>query len=432
MKINKINFVKAAALFSLCMGIISCASTSVKEEALPQNQNQAQKSSSHAFKLTDEEIQPLLDSALISTGSSSNLRKQLERIQNGEAVYVAAIGGSVTEGQGPGSWRFGYAYQFVNLLKKEFKGELPVNVIFQNAGLCGTPSLLGCIRYSEDVVKASGHVPDILVIEFAVNDNTGNDCQRGYESIIRQALKSNPEMAVIALYSAATYGNTLYTMNPISQYYGLAEINVLSGVKKAQRENIFNDVEYYTDTVHPTKDGHLFEAECLINLCKKAFTEEKQSSVEIPAAPFVKNAFENPVRITKESTDVILETGGFNSTDTQVQGHLKDSSSAFPENFYHSPSSSNQSMKITVECKSFIIATKDNGSWTGTSFGEAEIYVDGKLTQTVSGQTSSGWNNPVTSVLIDEETASEHTIEIKMKKEDENKGFTVLAMAYCK
>lgn len=67
------------------------------------------------------------------------------------------------------------------------------NVHFINAGMSGTPSDIGVVRYNRDVIdrlpEGSDH-PDVLFIEFAVNDYGTATAGKGYEGLIRQALKS--------------------------------------------------------------------------------------------------------------------------------------------------------------------------------------------------------------------------------------------------
>lgn len=73
------------------------------------------------------------------------------------------------------------------------------NVKFIKAGVGGTPSELGMIRFDRDVLR-DGQQPDIVVIEFAVNDEgdeTKGDC---YESLVRKVLNLPWKPAVILLF----------------------------------------------------------------------------------------------------------------------------------------------------------------------------------------------------------------------------------------
>lgn len=73
------------------------------------------------------------------------------------------------------------------------------NVKFIKAGVGGTPSELGMIRFDRDVLR-DGQQPDIVVIEFAVNDEgdeTKGDC---YESLVRKVLNLPWKPAVVLLF----------------------------------------------------------------------------------------------------------------------------------------------------------------------------------------------------------------------------------------
>lgn len=68
------------------------------------------------------------------------------------------------------------------------------------AGVGGTPSELGMIRFDRDVLRGEEQ-PDLVVIEFAVNDEgdeTKGDC---YESLVRKVLNLPWKPAVVLLFS---------------------------------------------------------------------------------------------------------------------------------------------------------------------------------------------------------------------------------------
>lgn len=44
------------------------------------------------------------------------------------------------------------------------------NIHFIKAGVGGTPSQLGMIRYERDILRDGRVEPDIVIVEFAVND----------------------------------------------------------------------------------------------------------------------------------------------------------------------------------------------------------------------------------------------------------------------
>ena len=137
-----------------------------------------------------------------------------------EYSLKSALGGSVTEGAGPQNFRDGYAYQFCRKLNASYTSNNGEKVHVAYAGLSGTPSSLGLTRYESDVVQRLGHLPDLLIIEFAVNDEgdeTKGDC---YESLVRKVLNLPWKPAVILLFSVfANDWNLQDRLSPVGKLY---------------------------------------------------------------------------------------------------------------------------------------------------------------------------------------------------------------------
>ena len=75
-----------------------------------------------------------------------------------------------------------------------------VDLAFTRAGLSSTCSTAGAFRFTDDVLARG--VPDVLFVEFAVNDQVNPDhpyevCLRGMEGIVRQARRANPKMDIV-------------------------------------------------------------------------------------------------------------------------------------------------------------------------------------------------------------------------------------------
>lgn len=391
--------------------------------------------SNHPLGISDERYENLLNGALLSTGNNYRLKKVIEKLRAGEEVYIAALGGSVTEGAGPKDasgreqWKLGYAYQFRDKLVAEYAKD-EKKVFFNGAGLSGTPSQLGLIRYESDVVEVLGHNPDLLIIEFAVNDDGGEQTARAFEALVRNALVANEECAVIALYSAATYGNSAGSKRSIAEFYDIPQINVLSLVQRATSAKDFTKEQYYTDIVHPTKEGHEIQADCLMYLVEKVDESELQEPKEIPESWCKSKPFTNFTRILGDDENVKITTGDFNGKDSTTQGLKKTGKGDFPMNWHHTKGSESFVMEIT--CKALIFTYKEQGSWLPEKFGKADIFVDGKKVATYDGGKAGGWCNCVPVYLIDNEKLATHTVEVRMADGDEAKGFTIVAMGYSK
>ena len=391
-------------------------------------------SAENPWDLSDSTYKNLIEKTIVSTGNNYRLKKVLSKIKNGEKVCVAALGGSVTEGAGPEKFTDGYAYQFFRALKAKYAPGDGSNVSFNNAGLSGSGSLVGIVRYEQDVVKVCGKDPDLLIIEFAVNDNGDALCQRSFEAIIRKAMLANPECAVIALYAVASYGNTAMQKKPVADHYVLPQINMRPVVEDAINNKVFTKDQYFTDYAHPTYEGHQFMSDCLMTLVDKIDRAEKDSDQHVPASCYKEPSLYGLKRILPSSTDanVKIECGDFKETDRKCQTLKKTNTSDFPENWKKklNAKAENLPFKMELTCKSLIFIYKVQASGDAEKFGKAEVYVDGRKVATYDGGKEGGWNNCEPNIIIDERTAAKHTVLVKMAPGSEKLGFTIVAMGY--
>lgn len=384
------------------------------------------------LNLNQTNYEKILKESIVSKGNNYRLKTVIEKMKKGQKVWVAALGGSVTEGAGPANFTDGYAYQFFRALKDNFTPDEGKNLNFNNAGLSGTSSILGLVRYDSDVTEICGRSPDLLIIEFAVNDDGSESTQIAFEGIVRKVLLANPETAIIALYSAADYGNTMAQKKPVADYYSIPQVNMLKSVKESIDKKLFTHDEYFTDNVHPTLEGHQLVTACLINLINTIDKDKKDSAIKVPEKLFKTPGFNNFIRILGDDDNVRIVKGGFKDTDLQTQSLKKTNKGNFPINWYKQATNKNEPFVLNINCKNFIFTYKVQGSWLTEKYGEAEIYVDGKLFKTVDGGAKNGWNNCENLILINEKTSANHKIEVKMAKGSEDKGFTIVAMGYSK
>lgn len=364
----------------------------------------------------------MLDISVKSKGNNYRVKKVLEKARSGETVNVAMLGGSITEGAGATTNDEGYAYQFADKFKETYcAGD---NLNFVNAGLSGTPSSLGVMRYQRDVVDALGTAPDLLVIEFAVNDWQEATGGRALESLIYRALTDNEECAVILLYSSSKgKWNVQSDMNPYATYYGVPSVSVLDAIKSTTE---ISDNDFFYDEYHPKTYGHTIMCDCLMNLFDVLDKAEENVPFEIPETPKKGREFANMTLVQSDSTGILIDKGAFSGTDNSVQSCYFTKSSCFPKNFMKG-SEAGGPLKITVKCRTMLL---DYKTANDGSFGTAEVYVDGALVTTLEGNSSGGWNNNNVVLIIDEAEAENHTVEIKMADGSENKKFTVLSLAY--
>ncbi len=428
-----------AAVLAAVVSMAACASASSKaaeeEKAMPSEPvvtaaPEEPAKSDNPLNISNETYAFMMEKSIVDIGNNFRIKKFLEKIRSGEMVYAACIGGSVTEGAGPANFRDGYAYQFSKALRETYAPAGATNLTFDGAGLSGTSSPVGLVRYEQDVVKVMGHTPDLLVIEFAVNDGGEPTNQRAFEQLIRNVLESNNEAVVIALYSAAKYPNTQTQMKQVASYYHIPQVSVQDAINN--RQGSFTDEQFFTDIVHPTKDGHSIMKDCLMNIIEIADKAEAHEEYAVPADYRKRKNFAGFKQILGDDENVKISSGDFNGTDGQTQTLKKTNKGDFPNNWYHKPGAGNTPFKMNINCKNLILIYKDFGNWSGVKAGKADIYVDGSLVKTVNGNTGNGWNNCVETIVIDNDSASDHVVEIVMADGDDGKAFTICGMGYSK
>ena len=382
--------------------------------------------SANGLGISDSKYEEIIKKSLVTKGNNYLIKQVLAKLRAGDQVIISAIGGSVTEGAGPAVYTEGYAYQFRDMFIEKYAADKS-KVKFIPAGIGGTPSPMGLIRYEKDVVKAGGRTPDLLIVEFAVNDWLECSKTRAIEKLVRMALENNT--AVIMLYAAATYQNQQGQIAPVADFYKLPQVSISKGLAGSGVNQEKDSKIYYSDFVHPTKNGHKYMARCIMNLIDEIDASQADSKYQIPAGYKNENPFENFATIYADTQDknVSITAGGFTQKDTEIQAYLHGGK-CFPENWKNDGSSSD-AFKMELTCKSLIMVYKNANN---DKFGKYEVYVDGKLQNSYAGHEEGGWNNCMIVMIIDEAEASRHTVEIKPAAGEEGKAFTVLAFGYSK
>lgn len=370
----------------------------------------------------------MLEASVLSTGTNGRLEKVLEKMKNGENVSIAFIGGSVTEGALAASYEESYADCFVAELHEKYPD---AELTYINAGLSGTGSSLGVMRYDRDVVEAAGGQPDIVFLEFAINDYQEPTDGRAYESMIRTILEADNEPAVILLFSVAqNEWNMQEVYIPMGEHYGLPMASIRNAVEKPLADGDMTKKEFFADDYHPTTYGHKIMADCLGELVREVESTESNGEVaELPEVSIKSPDFMDMHLLTsKREGGVEISADGFAGTDTQVHGFgRRGGESAFPDNWMHTAGSVRDAFRVELKCKNIIVNYKTSSS---NDFGRVCVYLDGDLVTELDGYVQGAWNNSIQALVLDEKESGYHVLEICMAEGDEGKNFTLLAVGY--
>ena len=197
----------------------------------------------------------------------------------GREIRVAYLGGSITAAPG---WRV----QSLALLQEKHPAVKWSEI---NAAIGGTGSDLGVFRFGQDVLQ---HKPDLLFVEFAVNDGGAEPLQihQAMEGIVRQAWTANADTDIIFVYTisepfladlqAGKFSRAASAMDEVADHYGIPSIHLGIEVAKKAKEGslIFkgelpvkgaepaptSSLPFSTDGVHPlVETGHVLYTEAV-------------------------------------------------------------------------------------------------------------------------------------------------------------------------
>ena len=350
--------------------------------------------------LSEEEIYDLMvKRSLMTTGDMTRISNVFQKAANGEDVKIAYIGGSITEGYSD-NITLKTEEKWVDMSTKWLDEQFPESEItYVNAGLSGTPSILGNVRLDRDVLA---YDPDVVFVEFAVNDGMEANYKNAYESLVRTLLTQDKDIAVVLLFTIVENGHTCQPhMSQIGEHYGLPMISLPDSVWVEMQEGRMSWSDYSADQSHPNVEGSKMIRDFVINYFEEVLAIDSDKTGEVDKnlpEPLYSGDYADMAFL--DSTNLEVELNGFSESEN---GHH------WFKNGWQFRDETGASLKFNVTCKKLAMVFKVNNAKT---FGTAEIYVDGELTGTAVSNKSDGWNNPVAEYIIDDDECAEHTVEI--------------------
>ncbi|MEO3944881.1 SGNH/GDSL hydrolase family protein [Gorillibacterium sp. CAU 1737] len=355
----------------------------------------------------------MMERSLISTGNTYRMKRVIEQAKSGKDVTVAYLGGSITEGFN--SLEHSYAKQSFQYFA-DYYGT-GSNVKYVNAGMAGTPSTLGLIRVDRDVLD---HEPDVVFVEFAVNDSTDAQSLTAYESLVRRLMNSKKQPAVVLVFTLTETGYSVQNeMETIGSHYGLPMISVKNAIQSELQAGTMTWKDYSDDTVHPDRNGHTLIADMIQHYYTVLEGKPKDSEAKLPDATVYGKDFEGMVMLDAESFKPD-SLGTFDPEPTIKQ---------FPTGWSNRSAGGNQSFSFDVTASSLFIVIRENND---PSLGAAVVLVDGEAKLALDGNNSSGWNNPTAKLVFRDSKVKKHHIEVKMGIGSEQKEFSILAFGVVK
>ncbi len=244
-------------------------------------------------------------------------KKFIQKAKTGKPIVIAYLGGSITYGAttepiaGTNSHNKIYDYTTFNPDKESWRAKTfewlrnnfeqkPGQFRQINAAIGGTPSLLGAYRLEQDVLSKN---PDLVFVEFAVNDNgvakltlnnpdAPHSILRSTKSIIKRLRKNNPNVAIVMPLSPHRvleksvhnpwaeildlgHDQTLLSAESLKIPYISLRKAFYGNSKKQPHKPYYDGQDTPGNYVHPSPHGHRAYAEAVKNALAKIFKTRK-------------------------------------------------------------------------------------------------------------------------------------------------------------
>lgn len=382
----------------------------------------------------------MIERSLIQTGNLYRVQKAIAKARGGEEVVVAYLGGSITQGAGAKPINTeNYAYRSYTMFKNRFGKGNGENVKFIKAGAGGTCSELGLTRYDLDVLRRGTVVPDIVFLEYAVNDAGDETDGVCFESLVRMAMDGPGNPAVILLFSVFMDDfNLQERMIPVGKRCQTAMISLKDAVTPqfSEENPVITKRQYFYDLFHPSNDGHRIMADCIDYFWEQAVTASAEpADAVIDVTPAIGEKYRGLLAFDRESFGkhdavISIEPGVFAEKDTMLQYVEKDADSKaspeFPENWMKPAEAEGEPFRMRIRCRDLMLVYKDSGH---PMFGKVEVRVDGKVTRVVD-PLEVGWDHCTAYVVFESDSSTEHDVEVSMHQDTVDKAFTILGFGY--
>ena len=405
------------ALLTAAMLLLSAAGCGKKEDSQMQDS-----SSQSTWSMADPSLnlptlnlghttEDMIRRAVVNPGNTARLADAMKRAQAGEKITIGTIGGSITQGTAASTTDERYANRALQWWAKTFpKAQLD----FVNAGIGATDSYIGVHRVDADLLSKK---PDVVIVEFSVNDTDAALNLQTYDSLVRKILQAENHPAVILLFTTQEDGTSLQdTHMQIGSAYNLPMISYKNAVLPEIEAGKFTWKEISPDNIHPNSVGHGIIGELLWSYFNSVYAKLDQidtSDLTFTAPPVTKDLYaKGQLLDSKTLTPKTMQ--GFEQAKVSNQ---------FPNDW-----TTKEGGELTFEVTSSNIGVLYYKTVDGKS-GQYCVYVDDRLIQVLDGDFTGGWGNYAQAQQVyTSDTPSTHTVTIKQLEGTDLTQFTVLGL----
>lgn len=343
----------------------------------------------------------MYDRSVFREGNNARLKKLFEKAKAGEVVRISAIGGSITGGAAASSWDRAYGKKLAQWWEDQFPKS---QIEYYNAGIGSTGSIIGAHRAYDDLLV---HAPDLVIVDFSVNDSGTQTDKEAYESLLRQILQSENAPAVIAIGFMSAGGNSYQSLHEgIVEHYDLPYISYRDALWPEMEKGIYAWNEFYPDEIHPNNRGHKLAADLLIHYIAKEYLDTTTDKEKALPAPLYKNRFED-AKIYNNTTITPTATSGWKAGNNLYEAYNPLLSNAFKQGWRTTQNGAEITFQIQ-DARSLSIVYKRLSN--PNEAGSVDIYLNGNKVKTLSSLYSAEY--ACAEELVLEDVAKDYTLTL--------------------
>ncbi|MEI7864710.1 MAG: SGNH/GDSL hydrolase family protein [Chthoniobacterales bacterium] len=226
----------------------------------------------------------------------SGLPSTRGKLESGSSVVIGFLVGSITQNAEPRG--------FVSALRDHLHKQFPsARIVTVNAGLAGTDSAWGAKRIGRDLLVER---PDLVFVEFAVNDGERDDSAADMELIVRRIHDANRAAEVAFLYvtSDTAFRKLAKTKVPkairehekVADHYGIPSITFGSDLFAKSRLDNFAWGNFFHDACHPKPEGYESYTRDLVAATDQLLHSGEENTRKFPEPLTRTSAASNPER----------------------------------------------------------------------------------------------------------------------------------------
>lgn len=359
--------------------------------------------SGHPVILADGPTEAMMERAILNQGNTDRLKAVINKAKESGEITVAYIGGSITQGSSPSNFNNAY----VNQTTAWLESTLGVTVNHINAGIGATDSYIGVHRADADVIEKN---PDLVFVEFAVNDVSVEKNTASYDSLLYKLLNAPSQPAVISLIMTQENGTSLTAVHEtVAKHY---DIPIISYRDVVYPEVVAGNLMWAVispDNIHPNDAGHTLLSQLIQKYLTDVIADAEGFGTAKPDTQytaFAGNIYADATMGNRDSDRItVVSEGGFteapsfqcfkNGWGTKTAGSV---------------------ITFEIEAKNIGIVYKKFTSGLSTM---AKISIDGEEIDILDGDFINGWGDYAESqILLSSDETKVHTVEVKLLGDD--------------